>query len=271
VNGDLRNPINQRGQSVYNSSYNSVYTIDGWSIGTYGNSSLTITPDGVLFETDTPKNTALGQLIVSPNRLKGITLTLGVTGESAGGYRCVVGYSAGATYVPAYGNIVVGSGTSIARINIPANVSIDALTVGISVIESSVLLTSAVLVEGTIAPPHTLTDETIELLRCQYYYRIVNDVILPRLFVPWENALWFYVSYAGMRVTPTAWLKGIADEDYVVTDNIGGTSIGGTEFSVISIPSVNAAHIVAKNPAFTSNQFTLWLKSPGGLVLDANL
>lgn len=209
VNWDLRNPVNQKGQSSYTDT--SVYCIDGWRTGTQ---DLTLTSSGIT-STGDAYNYFLRQYIENPSMYAGKTVTLSILEDLSGEahtFDIITDGVTRATGIIAAGTNVISSVTCTLPTSISTSIEVNIL----SNIGSVVTLKAAKLELGPVStlandPPANYRDT---LKDCQWYFINLNQW--------WKN----YCQYGGgfantttnirvdiplptpMRIPPTAVMNG---------------------------------------------------------------
>lgn len=160
INPNLREPINQRGQSEYTSQG---YTIDCWWI--FNHCTLIVEDDGITLTAGTSETYVRRKL---EQRFDGMALTLSIK-TSSGVYS---GTGVASASVPSTDNQVIAvtadgayfrlyksvSGSYFIQYTIPANVTVKLEWIKLEL--------------GSAATPFVPPDPAAELARCQRYYQI---------------------------------------------------------------------------------------------------
>lgn len=218
INGDFRNPINQRGQT----SYNHGYTIDRWTLWNT-NTNLTINNGYCTLSGDYD---IIAQHLENPPQYSNQTVTLSARIRSNGGSSRIVLYGDESGGIinqiveDTNGKFVTVSFTGkIPNLNTQARLTVSIEGAG----GSSIDIEWAKLELGSVATPFIPRHYAEELALCQRYYQIVkNGTAHPLAFYYDNNGLRFmdfFIPLAtAMRITPTFGLKsgsktGIKDFD----------------------------------------------------------
>jgi hypothetical protein len=266
VNGDFKNPINQRGQSSYTTPG---YGPDGWQIsGDWV--SLTLTDDGFLCTTGQDGG-PLRQHLDGADYLKGRDVTLSC--EINGKIYAFTGTVPSGPFQDAQPVIAVDIGGVVAQLYTVNNGSWSGLFCGLILIGSQEITVGYMhLAEGRThtLPPHT--DSGAELRRCQRtFYRLWGGPGAALLCAT-VSALgsWYWTDLimlpAAMRSAPAA-----AASDGVYFGHINGSVVAynGTTYNQVRVNRANDRIVLAGeySPGFYDGS-PLFLNIPEGEYID---
>lgn len=263
INGDFRNPINQRGLTSYsggnsNSAIDGKYTIDRWIKRNYG-TTINVGDDYVRFQCDSEPSTggtltyALLQSIEFPELMLGKTYTLSAKiKDCKGSHMLGIWQGSGAHYTSASitGDVSCieiiepGEYSFTFKVDDTFSGSYDKINVGFTQSEGQHNIGDYIdiewvkLEEGSIATPFVPKLYVEELLLCKRYYNTLNSEYCLNGYISAsaKNIYLEYPSGVPMRVAPTLNLAKInvrcvngysiltpTSSDYIVPTNAVST------------------------------------------------
>lgn len=263
INADFRNPVNQRGQTVYSNGY----SIDRW----IASSTCTITvKDGCIGATNTDANTFIYQKIEFPKSYIGRTLTL--TFSTSNGL-----YSITKT-IPSQFDGLIHNWYGEERDGVCASIYIDSANSLCFTLEcrntngGNIDIYWAKLEEGEIATPFRPRLYEEELLLCKRYYQAIEVVVENESYYT-DNLLRFFINHDKMRIRPT---PSILSNKICIVGVSKNSAVPYTDFD-ISIANAGDAVVVVsatKTNHGISNKARLALNSGqtgSFILLDAEL
>lgn len=210
INGDFRNPVNQRGQLSYSAQG---YTIDRWRLNSvYG--TVTIN-SGYISLTRTVNGTLhFYQSIEFPELLFGKRVSYSVELLNGSVYKT-------SDTIPTSGNIDTANapiGTSGWILDMMGNVESKTLSLRFYNVSTmnSIDIVRVKLELGSVATPFVPRGYGEELALCQRYFQIIKVGQRIRTGFIVGDSLDFYYPIQEMRATPTFTLNGTQGVDYAV-------------------------------------------------------
>lgn len=218
-NSDFTNPVNQRGQTTYTSTYGG-YTIDRWIT----NASLTLNVNTSTVTALSSGNTQneFYQKIANPDRLLGKAITFAIKTDIG---TFVTNATVPSDFTESWAIIGTAVNTDFGQIRVQMSDKSTHAILAVVAVKSGVGVTIhwAALYEGEYTtdtlPAYQPKGHAAEELECKRYFgRIDSWSIVPGV-ITWENKLTLTVPYpVKMRVNPTATVaKGsiIVDGEYI--------------------------------------------------------
>lgn len=239
-NADFRNPVNQRGQTSYTSTYGG-YTIDRW----IANAALTLNVNTSTVTVLSSGNTQneFYQKIANPDRFLGKTVTFAIKTD-------IGTFLTNATIPSNFTDSWVTIGTAVntdfgqIRFQISDNSTHVILAVVAVKSGSGVTIHWAALYEGVYTadtlPQYQPKGYAVELAECQRYYRYFDYVTAS---IPGDAYIWLSLNFPPMRTVPAFSTGALYGGDSLP---ISGASIDSAN---VSKTGVTVLHVTGNNGA----------------------
>lgn len=239
-NSDFRNPVNQRGQTTYTSTYGG-YTIDRW----IANAAITLNVNTSTVTALSSGNTQneFYQKIANPDRLLGKTVTFAIKTDIG---TFVINATIPSNFTDSWVTIGTAVNTDFGQIRFQISDNSTHVILAVVAVKSGVGVTIhwAALYEGEYTaetlPEYQPKGYAVELTECQRYYRFFDNVTAS---IPGDAYIWLSLNFAPMRTVPSFSSGALYGGD---SQPINGASING---STVSKTGVTVLHVTGNNGA----------------------
>lgn len=239
-NSDFTNPVNQRGQTTYTSTYGG-YTIDRW----IANASITLNVNTSTVTALSSGNTQneFYQKIANPDRLLGKTVTFAIKTDVG---TFVANATIPSNFTDSWVTIGAAANTDWGeiRFQISDNSTHTVLAAVAVKSGSGVTIHWAAIYEGAYTadtlPQYQPKGYAVELAECQRYYRYFDYVTAS---IPGDAYIWLSLNFPPMRTVPAFSTGALYGGDSLP---ISGASIDSAN---VSKTGVTVLHVTGNNGA----------------------
>lgn len=239
-NSDFTNPVNQRGQTTYTSTYGG-YTIDRWIT----NASLTLNVNTSTVTALSSGNTQneFYQKIANPDRLLGKAITFAIKTDIG---TFVTNATVPSDFTESWAIIGTAVNTDFGQICVQMSDKSTHVILAVVAVKSGVGVTIhwAAVYEGNYTadtlPAYQPKGYAVELAECQRYYRYFDYVTAS---IPGDAYIWLSLNFPPMRTVPAFSTGALYGGD---NKPISGASIDGANASKTGVTTL---HVTGNNGA----------------------